>query len=196
MFIVGLTGGIGSGKTTVAAMFKAHNVPVYIADVAAKEILATNLSVQQQVKSLLGNEAFINHGTHEKPDTAHIASIVFKNRELLDKLNGIIHPAVRAHFNHWLSQQDARYVIYEAAILLETGGNLICDYVIVVTAPLHTRIARVVARDGSTKEQVLERLKNQWSDKQRLDYAHFILINENLGVTRLQVSRIHTILSK
>jgi len=196
MLVVGLTGGIGSGKTTIAKGFAALGVPVYIADDASKKLLNTNTEVQENVKDLLGAQAFINSGTDTVADRKFIASKVFNNAQLLHGLNAILHPAVRRDFNTWLKAQTAPYILYEAAILLESGGSDLCDYIIVVTAPLELRIARVVARDKVTKQEVQARIKNQWNEQERLDYAHFVIVNEDIQTIELQIRRIHELLLK
>lgn len=196
MLIVGLTGGIGSGKSTVATYFKNKGVAVYIADDASKEILATDSNVQKQVIDLLGKKAYrVNSGILE-PDKKYIAAQVFNDKLLLEKLNAILHPAVSVHFAKWLDKQTTAYVIYEAAILLESGSSALCDYIILVTAPLSMRIERVIKRDASNIEQVKSRLNNQWTDKQRLPFAHFVILNEDINKISIQIDRIHDILLK
>jgi dephospho-CoA kinase len=196
MITVGLTGGIGSGKTTVAKRFKDLGVPVYITDEASKEILATDLDVRNKIKILLGDDAFVNKDDTEIPDKAYIASRVFRDKVLLKGLNAIMHPAVRKDFHTWLSKQRSKYVIYEAAILLESGGYDLCDYIIMVTAPLETRMQRVMSRDKVAMQDVRARMDNQWSERKKLDYAHFVIVNEDIHKLPVQINRIHEILLK
>ncbi len=196
MLILGLTGGIGSGKSTVAALFKELGVPIYIADAASKELLNTNSAVQDAVRRLLGPQAFIETTTGMQPDRKFIASKVFNDSALLSALNAIMHPAVRLHFKHWLENQRASYVVYEAAILLETGGNEICDFIVMVTASLESRIERVIKRDQVSRKEVEERMKNQWNDEQRLKYVDFVIMNEDFSKVKLQVDKIHQIMLK
>ena len=155
--IVGLTGGIGSGKTTVAKMFMELGVPVYLADVEAKKLLAENTEVQKKVIDILGEQAYKN----EEPDRAYIAEKVFKNKNLLTSLNKIIHPAVKIHFENWYASQNAPYVLKEAAILFESGSYKDCNAIITVTAPEEIRINRVILRDKTTEEAVRARMQNQ-----------------------------------
>jgi dephospho-CoA kinase len=185
--IVGLTGGIGSGKSTVAKMFMDLGVPVYLADDEAKKLLSGDPSVRKSVEKLLGEKAYIG----DKPDRAYIASQVFDNSKKLESLNKIIHPAVRKHFKNWYTLQVAPYVIKEAAILFESGSNDDCDAVITVTAPPEIRIERVILRDHTTEEAVKARMKHQWSDEEKLKLSDFVITNTSLKKTQDQVRKIH-----
>jgi dephospho-CoA kinase len=185
--IVGLTGGIGSGKSTVAKMFMDLGVPVYLADDEAKKLLSGDPSVRKSVEKLLGKKAYIG----DKPDRAYIASQVFDNSKKLESLNKIIHPAVRKHFKNWYTLQVAPYVIKEAAILFESGSNDDCDAVITVTAPPEIRIERVILRDHTTEEAVKARMKHQWSDEEKLKLSDFVITNTSLKKTQDQVRKIH-----
>jgi len=197
MNIVGLTGGIGSGKSTVAAHFKKLGVPVYIADEESKKILNTDPAAVKEVKQLLGEESYIRlpNGTLVA-NRSFIGSKVFKDPKLLEELNQILHPKVRDDFEDWVSQQNAVYVIYEAAILFETGGDQICDYTILVSAPEADRIERVMKRDRANREEVKQRLKNQWSESRRLEKADFIIVNKDLHKTPKFVFNIHEFMLK
>lgn len=192
MKIIGLTGGIGSGKTTVAGFFEELGTPVYIADNAGKSLMRTSPEVKEKIIALLGPEAY----REELPDTKFIASRVFSSPEKLNQLNAIIHPAVERDFKNWMDAQDAAYVIYEAAILFETGGYKKCDAVIVVTTPYDERIARLKKRDGSSLEEIEARMQHQWSDSKKLELATFEIKNSNLSFTKEQVRNLHEILLK
>lgn len=187
MKVVGLTGGIGSGKTTVAKMFEALGIPVYIADLEAKKLTVTSKSIRRAVVELLGESAY----SGKELNSSFIASKVFKDKGLLQKLNNIIHPKVRSHFNKWLKKQDAPYCIKEAAILFENGGYKECDYMVLVTAPENIRIERVMKRDQVEKEAVLRRMQHQWSDDKKAPLADFIIDNSTLKDTSKQVFKIH-----
>ena len=187
--IVGLTGGIGSGKTTVANLFNKLGVPIYVSDVEAKRIMVTNKKVITAIKSLLGNEAYTNVNELNR---SYISEQVFKNKSLLNDLNSIVHPAVAEDFLNWYKDQKAEYVIKESAILFESGSFKNCDSVITVTAPLEERINRVVLRDKVTKKQVLHRVMNQLSDEDKIDRSNFIIINKTLEGTEGQVEKINT----
>ncbi|UGU16242.1 dephospho-CoA kinase [Sinomicrobium kalidii] len=190
--IVGLTGGIGSGKSTVARMFSALGVPVYIADTEAKKLMHTSSKVRAQIVEIFGEKAYTESGL----DNAYIAGVVFQDRELLDRLNGIIHPEVGRHFRQWYEKQQAPYVIKEAAILFESGAYKDCDVVITVTAPQETRIERVMQRDGVSREAVENRIKNQWDEARKAELSDHIITNTDLEATQKQVEKLHLRLIK
>jgi dephospho-CoA kinase len=185
--IVGLTGGIGSGKTTVANLFNDLGIPIYVTDVAAKRIMISDVAVIESIKMLLGNEAYLKAN---ELNTNYISSKVFKNKSLLKELNSIVHPAVAKDFLTWYDIQNSDFVIKESAILFESGSYKSCKYVITVTAPLEDRINRVIKRDGVTKKQVLLRIMNQLNDEDKIDRSNFIINNKSLDITKLQVEKI------
>ncbi len=185
--IVGLTGGIGSGKTTVAGFFKKLGVPVYIADDEAKRLMMTSPEIRREITQLLGEEAYIEDGLNRK----YIADAVFKNKQLLAQLNAIVHPRVAVHFNHWYQQQDSPYVIKEAAILFENGGYKNCDFIITVTAPVKTRIERVKKRDHSSDQEIQNRINAQWHDAKKIALSDVAIKNTHLDKTEEKVVRIH-----
>lgn len=188
--IIGLTGGIGSGKTTIANYFKSFGIPVYIADDEARKIMQS-VEIISAIKNVFGDEVFEN----EKLNREELAKIVFNNPEKLEKLNNIVHPAVKKHFEQWLLQHTAApYVIYEAAILFESGSYKNCDLIITVTAPIESRIKRVVERDKTTRELVLKRINAQWTDEQRISKSDFIIENTSMETTKLEVVKILKIL--
>ena len=171
--IIGLTGGIGSGKTTIAGYFASWGVPVYYADDEAKKILYRPDSCSE-VLDALGEAAF----TDGLPDRQKIASIVFNDPAKLAKLNSIIHPKVKQHFIDWVAaNKDAPVVIKEAAILFESGSYKDCDAVILVTAPREERIRRVMLRDRTTREKVLQRMDNQWDEEKKAAMSNYIIEN-------------------
>jgi len=190
--IVGLTGGIGSGKTTIAKFFMEFGVGVYIADSEAKNLMHTDISIIDAIKSLFGEAAY----KKEKLNRSFIAEKVFNNKILLDKLNAIVHPKVETHFKNWVQKQTGNYCIKEAAILFETGGNKKCDYVILVTAPKKLRISRVTERDNTPAKAVESRIDNQWNDKKKKKLADFVIENIDLISSKNQVGIIHEILNK
>ncbi|GAA4325823.1 dephospho-CoA kinase [Pontixanthobacter gangjinensis] len=187
MKIVGLTGGIGSGKTTVAGFFKEMGIPVYIADEAGKRLMSTSEEIREKIIGLFGEKAYKDN----QPERKFIASKVFNDQEMLAKLNQIIHPAVARDFEQWHRKQSSEYVIYEAAILFETGGYKKCDFSILVKAPQKLRIDRLKKRDNSSKEEIQQRMNNQWSDEKKSKLADFIINNEDLEHTKQQVEHIH-----
>jgi dephospho-CoA kinase len=190
MMVVGLTGGMGSGKTTVANYFKELEVPVYIADDAAKALMNTNAELKSKVLSLFGDLAYRNN----EIDRKYIAAQVFNDQKKLEQLNNIIHPAVILDFENWKNKQESPYVIYEAAILFETGGYKKCDLVILVTASIEGRIKRLQLRDRSSVEEIEARIQHQWSDDEKRKLADFEIINTNLPTTKEQVRNLHEIL--
>lgn len=184
--IIGLTGGIGSGKTTIANYFKELGIPVYIADVEARKI-SESPEIVHAIKEIFGDEVFNN----EKLDRVKVAEIVFNNQAKLKQLNEIIHPAVKKHFENWvLKHSNFPFVVKEAAILFESGAYKDCDIVISVIAPLETRIQRVIQRDGATRDDVLKRIKNQWTDEERLSKSQYVIENVNVVEAKEQVKKI------
>lgn len=187
MMIVGLTGGIGSGKSTVAKMFVELGIPVYDSDMEAKELMVASSKVKTAITELLGEEAYDIHGLNR----SYIADKVFKDPELLEKLNAIVHPAVRKHFLDWVHKQESPYVIQETALIFENNAQDKYDYTILVTAPIRTRIQRVVDRDNVEEQAVIDRMNNQMDDKQKVDLADFSLKNLELDKTKRKVKELH-----
>lgn len=190
MMVVGLTGGMGSGKTTVANFFMELGVPVYIADTAGKELMNENAELRSKIIALFGERAYSNNVLDRK----FIADQVFNSSEKLQKLNSLVHPAVEKDFQQWKLSQNSPYVIYEAAILFETGGYKKCDHVILVTAALDDRISRLQDRDQSSLEEIEARIQHQWSDEKKRKLSDFEIINTNLSTTKDQVRNLHKIL--
>lgn len=188
--VIGLTGGIGSGKTTIANFFKMHGIPLYIADDEAKAILYTAEAIEE-VQKAFGDSVM----TDGLPDRAKLATIVFREPEKLKILNAIIHPKVRQHFKEWLDKQnDAPFIIRETAILFESGSYKDCDKIILVTAPVELRIERVIKRDGISREKVMERINSQWSDEKKAELSDFIIENTDLDKAKAEVAEILKIL--
>lgn len=189
--IIGLTGGIGSGKTTIANLFREANIPVYIADDEARKIMQSP-EIIEEIKNTFGSEIFDDTILNREK----LSQIVFNEPEKLKLLNAIIHPAVRKHFQNWvLNHEKYPFVIYEAAILFESGSYKNCDLIITVTAPIETRIERVIQRDKTTREQVLKRINAQWDDTQRISKSDFVIINIDPKTTKLEIGKILKILN-
>lgn len=186
--IVGLTGGIGSGKTTIAKMFNDLGAPVYVSDIEAKRVMVTNKELVKAIKVLLGEQAYENNELNK----AYISSKIFENKTLLSELNKLVHPVVAEDFLDWYNNQEAEYVIKESAILFESGSYKNCDIIITVTAPLEERINRVIQRDSITRKQVLHRVMNQLSDDEKIDRSNFIVINKTIEKAKNQVAKINT----
>lgn len=188
MKIVGLTGGIGSGKTTIAKMFEALGVPVYYADDEAKNLMNTSIKIKNRLIDEFGNETYING----KLNRHFLANLVFNDKEKLFKINKIVHPEVDNHFNNWIIKQNSTYVIQENAIIFESDNQNNFDVIITVTAPKNEKIKRVIARDNSTKTKVLERMKNQLSDSFKIANSKYVIYNIDLEQSKLQVQEIHS----
>ncbi|WP_347922125.1 dephospho-CoA kinase [Pontimicrobium sp. SW4] len=185
--IIGLTGGIGSGKTTVANMFFELGVPIYIADVEAKKLMNRSKIIKRKLIKLFGEEAYLD----DKLNKPFIAEKIFSNKKMLEKMNAIIHPKVATHFKRWVTKQKTPYIIKEAAILFENNNYLHCTAVILVVADKETRIQRVIKRDNSSKEQINAIIDNQWSDEKKIRLSQFVIYNNTLLDTRNQVEKIH-----
>ncbi|HXH17548.1 MAG TPA: dephospho-CoA kinase [Chitinophagales bacterium] len=191
MLKVGITGGIGSGKTTVCKIFEVLGAPVYYADDRAKELMQTDLKLISEIKALFGSKAYVNG----KLNRQYIASKVFSNKPLLAKLNAAVHPEVAKDAELWMSQfEDYPYVLQEAALLFESGWHRQLDKVICVYAPLDVRISRLKARDNATYEEITARMKNQMSDEQKAELSDFVIYNDNKHKLIPQVLTLHHIL--
>jgi dephospho-CoA kinase len=190
--IIGLTGGIGSGKTTVAMMFRDLGIPVYIADTEAKALTNRSKVIRRKLIELLGSETY-KKGTLNR---SFVADKIFNDPELLQQVNAIIHPKVASHFRRWFKKQNAPYVIKEAAILFENGAYKQCDKTILVIAPIDLRMERILSRDGSTKSEIESRMSNQWSDAEKTKLADIIIENIDLEDTQNLVLKIHKTLCK
>ncbi len=190
--VIGLTGGIGSGKTTIANYFRSQGIPVYIADDEAKAILYTPAAVKE-VQEEFG-DAVLTNGI---PDRGKLAEVVFNDPDKLKKLNSIIHPKVLEHFNEWLNKhRNEIFIIREAAILFESGRYKDCDAIILVTAPKEVRIQRVMDRDSTTREKVIERMNSQWDDEKKAALSDFVIINTDVEEAKRKVDEILKILKK
>ena len=184
--IIGLTGGIGSGKSTVARYIESKGIPVYIADDEARKLTDT-IEVTNAIVSAFGN-SILENGTINR---AALSQIVFNNAKNLQILNSIIHPAVAVHFVDWLKKhsEDA-IIVKEVAILFESGSYKNCDKIIAVEAPEEIRIQRVMKRDSVTEESVKARMRNQWTDEMRAEKSDFVVINIDLDEMKFEVDQI------
>jgi dephospho-CoA kinase len=190
--IIGLTGGIGSGKTTIANHFKSLGVPVYIADDEARKIMQ-KAEIINAIKEVFGSTIFED----DILNRARLAKIVFGNPEQLKQLNAIVHPAVKKHFKQWLTDHaGSPLVVYETAILFENGNYKDFDWIITVFAPLESRIERVIERDGGTREEVLKRVNAQWTDEQRFSKSDFVIENVISDMAKKETEKILKILRK
>lgn len=195
MLTIGITGGMGSGKSTVCKIFSTFGIPVYDADSRAKALYTENQEVKTQVINLLGEAVYTGNNLNK----TKVAEMVFGNTTLLRSLNGIIHPAVAEDFSAWKEEQQknsSSYIIKEAAIMIEAGSYKECDRLILVTSPQELRIKRIMKRDGSSRQQIEERLNKQWSDEMKKQFADYIIENNEHASLIHQVMNIHEELLK
>ena len=185
--VVGLTGGVGSGKTTVAKLFESLNVPIYIADIEAKHLMNNSKEIKSKLVSLFGEAAYLN----DELNKPFIADKIFNNKTYLDQMNAIVHPEVGAHFKRWLKQQQTPYVIKEVAIIFEHQQQSQYDLIISVIANKDLRLQRVLKRDHSTSEKVLAIMKNQMSDVDKAKLSDFVILNNDKSTLDNQVQKIH-----
>ncbi|UPZ34911.1 dephospho-CoA kinase [Sphingobacterium sp. PCS056] len=184
---VGIAGGIGSGKTIVCDIFKVLGVPIYNADLEAKLIMNKSDQVRQAIIATFGDQTYQNGILNRE----FLAAQVFNDADQLAKLNAIVHPAVIQAAEDWADAQTASYSLKEASILFESGSYKKLDYTILVTAPVEIRIARVMARDQVTREQVLARMNNQLPDEEKAKLADFVIINDGIEALIPQVMALH-----
>lgn len=187
MKIVGLTGGIGSGKSSILKVFSKKGIPVYNADINAKRLMHENIALKKEIIAVFGADIYQDN----ELDRERLAKLVFDDKSKLERLNALIHPAVRDDFTLFLSYQNAPYVIKEAAILFETGGNEQCDAVVLVTAPESVRIARVMERDHTDSSSVKKRVAHQWSDEDKIPMADYVINNIDWDETLKKIDEIH-----
>jgi dephospho-CoA kinase len=180
---IGITGGIGSGKTTICKVIEALGYPVYYADLEAKRIINENIGIQYELKELFGNEAFLDRTLNR----TFIANIVFNNEHKLNELNEIIHPAVRRDFYDWSKKQNNTLIFQESALLFETNASSFFDASILVLAPIEERINRTIVRDNCTREEVKARIRTQWTDERKADLSTFQISNGNQDMVLEQI---------
>lgn len=188
MLKIGITGGIGSGKTTVANLFAKLGVPVFFADSETRMLQNTDAELRAELIAAFGPETYLANGTL---DRAYLARIVFADKAALQKVNSIVHPAVARHFAAWCAAHKSNaYILKEAAILFESGSQQGLDGVIAVTAPETLRIERVMQRDSISEEEVRKRMANQWPEEEKLKRANWIIYNDGRALEP-QVEEIH-----
>lgn len=185
---IGLTGNIGSGKTRVCKIFESLGVPIYYADLEARKIL-NKPSSMKEIAKLFGQEVVLNT---QEIDRKKLGAIVFNDPSKLKKLNHLIHPILKEHFKEWCSAHfDQDYIIQEAAILFENGFNHLMDATITISAPQEIRLQRVMERDGLTREEVMARMSQQWTDEEKEKAADFVIYNDGSQMVLPQVLKIH-----
>lgn len=188
MIKIGITGGIGSGKTTVCQIFELLEIPVFYADAEAKKLMVEDEGVRKKIMGVFGKKAYTEEGALNRK---YISDIVFKDNEKLNLLNGIVHPAAIEAFHLWAAKQNAPYVLKEAALLFESKSYLDNDYNILVSSPLETRIARVMARDKVSRESVMERVARQMPEEEKTKLADFVIHNNESDFLIKQVLEFH-----
>lgn len=183
MLRIGLTGGIGSGKTTVARIFETLGIPVYYADDAAKELMNTDPELRKKIIEHFGQEAYAPEGLNRK----YLASIVFNNKEKLELLNAIIHPVTIQHAEKWINRQNAPYIVKEAALLFESGAAEKLDVIVGVFAPQQLRVKRVMERDGLSEEDIMKRMRQQIDEDMKMKLCDFVITNNDTTLVFPQV---------
>jgi len=184
---LGVTGGIGSGKTSVCKVFSLLGIPVFSADEEAKEVMEVDAGIISKLNAIAGKDLYAG-GTL---DRAELAKLIFNNRFMLEEVNSVVHPAVFSKFHEWVKERQAPYVIMEAAILFESGGSKMVDRIVTVTAPVEERIARVISRSNIAKEKVMERIKNQTSDSDKIKQSDYIIDNSENKMIIPAILNIH-----
>ena len=189
MLKIGLTGNIGSGKTTVSKVFELLGIPVFYADDAAKDVMVKDQILIKGIQSAFGALSYFDDGALNRK---HIANIVFNDAEQLAKLNSLVHPATFRAFDEWVKQvRDVPYVLKEAALLFESDSYKMCDYSIMIRAPFETRIKRVMQRDGLTREEVESRNSKQFTEEKKAGLADYIINNDDVQLVIPQVLELH-----
>lgn len=188
MFKLGVTGGIGSGKTSVCRVFEVLNIPVFSADRVASEIMETDNSIIDGINTIAGRNLYLNG----KLDRPALSKLIFNDRERLGKVNSLVHPAVFRAFTHWVSLQTSPYVIMEAAILFESGASRLVDKIATIVAPEEERINRIIQRSLLSREQIAERMRNQVDDAERAKHSDFIINNSENDMIIPVIIKIHS----
>lgn len=189
---IGITGGIGSGKTTVSNLFSRMGIPVYSSDDRAKWLMNNNHNIITKVNELFGPDSYINNELNRQ----HISAQAFTSKHLIEELNRVVHPAVFADFDNWVAEQAAPYILKEAALLFESGSYLGLDAVITVDAPRAVRIDRTMLRDHVSREAVIKRIENQMSDQIKNNAADFVIVNDGAEPLLPQVLTLHRLWEK
>lgn len=187
--VVGITGGIGSGKSIIGKILTTMGYPVYYSDSAAKKLMESDAIIQKKLNLLFDNKAYVDG----KLNRAYLAQQIFSNPELKNKVNQIVHPRVRKHFNDFVAEQTSPLIFNEAAILFETGGHKNFDAIILVVADKNLRIKRVMERDNVSKQEVLDRMNNQWTDEEKIKLTNLLIYN---NTDNLLVPQVNIVLSK
>ena len=184
---LGVTGGIGSGKTSVCRVFTILGIPVFSTDHEARKIMNNDKGIIQGINSIAGKDLYHNGDLDRK----ELASLIFNNNALLEKVNSLVHPIVFDHFSRWRKEQTAPYVILEAAILFESGASNLVDKIVTIVAPIEERLNRVIQRNTLSRDQVLERMRNQMDDESRIKLSDYVIYNSENDMIIPAVLKIH-----
>lgn len=184
---IGITGGIGSGKSTVCEIFKLLGIPVFEADRVAGKLINTDSAIRNELIKLYGTEIY---NADKNINREKLANIIFNSNVELEKVNKVVHPAVRHEFTNWVKNQKTAYIIHEAAILIESGFYKMMDFTILVSAPEEMRIERVIMRNNLSRENVISRMAKQWPDSEKRKIANFELVNDNKNLLIPQIIEI------
>jgi dephospho-CoA kinase len=184
---LGITGGIGSGKTSVCRVFSILGVPVFSADPVASALMENDDKLKNKINELAGKDLY----TGGKLDRSGLAALMFNNIEVLNRINSLVHPLVFRQFGDWVLQQDTPYVIMEAAILFESGASKLVDRIATVVAPVEERIQRVIHRNNLTREMVTERIRNQMSDEEKISRSDYVIRNSENEMIIPAILNIH-----
>jgi dephospho-CoA kinase len=184
---IGITGGIGSGKTTVSRVFSVLGIPVFSADSEARRLMNSDKEIIEKVRLIAGKDVYSSGSLNN----TELARIIFNNKKLLKEINSIVHPAVLENFKIWTKSVSSAYVIMEAAILFESGASELVDRKVLVVAPVEERIARIVHRNNLTRKEVLDRIKNQMDDKEKIKLSDYIIYNSENEMIIPSILKIH-----
>jgi len=184
---LGITGGIGSGKTTVCRIFSVLGVPVFVADNVAKELMHSDAEIRTRLNHVAGKDLYVSGSLDRK----ELARIIFNRPDLLRKVNEAVHPMVLRHFDEWASAEETPYVIMESAILFEAGADSLVDRVATISAPVEERIARVMGRNDLSREEVIGRINNQLEDEEREEQSYYVINNSDNEMIIPEILRIH-----
>ncbi|HNX85081.1 MAG: dephospho-CoA kinase [Bacteroidales bacterium] len=184
---LGVTGGIGSGKTTVCRIFRVLGIPVFVADNVARDVMENEPDIRAAINLITGKDLY----THGNLDRKELARIIFNRPDLLRKVNAAVHPEVLERFNRWASASDSPYVIMEAAILFEAGADSLVDRVVTISAPVEERISRVMGRNELTREEVIRRINNQLGDEEREEQSYYVINNSDNEMIIPEILKIH-----
>ena len=190
MIKIGITGGIGSGKSVVSSLLTLAGIPVYVADDESKNLTESSPVIQKKLKSLFGDDIYLNGNLDRK----HLASLIFSDEVILKKVNSIIHPVVREDFQQWVSKQKAKRCAMESAILFESGFDKDIDVVLMVYAPVELRLTRTMLRDGASEADIMKRMNRQMPDELKRKQADFVIVNDDVQALMPQIEQFLKIL--